>query len=58
MPATDPKKTPGVKRIMGLIATKLHEGVPGSRFGKTNLQDFLGPAGSQDESRPAGREVI
>jgi hypothetical protein len=41
LPATDPEKTIGVKRIMGLIARRLQESIPGSRFGKTNLQDFL-----------------
>jgi hypothetical protein len=41
LPATDPEKTVGVKRIMGLIASQLHESIGGSRFGKTNLQEFL-----------------
>jgi hypothetical protein len=41
LPATDPDKTDGVKRIMALIATQLQESSAGSRFGKTNLQDFL-----------------
>lgn len=41
LPATDPEKTPGVKRLMGLIAKQLHEATVGSRFGKTNLQEFL-----------------
>lgn len=41
LPATDPEKTIGVKRIMGLIAKQLHENTAGSRFGKTNLQEFL-----------------
>ena len=41
LPATDPEKTVGVKRIMGLIAKQLHECTAGSRFGKTNLQEFL-----------------
>ena len=41
LPATDPEKTVGVKRLMGLIARKLHERSAGSRFGKTNLQEFL-----------------
>lgn len=41
LPATDPEKTLGVKRIMGLIAKQLHESTAGSRFGKTNLQEFL-----------------
>ena len=41
LPATDPEKTTGVKRVMVLIATQLHESTAGSRFGKTNLQEFL-----------------
>jgi hypothetical protein len=41
LPTTDPAKTDGVKRIMGLIARALHASAHGSRFGKTNLQDFL-----------------
>jgi hypothetical protein len=41
LPATDPEKTLGVKRLMGLIAKQLHECTAGSRFGKTNLQEFL-----------------
>ena len=41
LPATDPEKTVGVKRIMGLIARQLHHSAAGSRFGKTNLQEFL-----------------
>lgn len=41
LPATDPKKTIGVKRLMGIIAKELREGTAGSRFGKTNLQEFL-----------------
>jgi hypothetical protein len=41
LPATDPDKTNGVKRVMALIAKQLHEATGGSRFGKTNLQEFL-----------------
>lgn len=40
-PATDPEKTDGVKRLLAAIATRVRAGAPGSRFGKTNLQDFL-----------------
>jgi hypothetical protein len=42
LPATDPEKTAGVKRVMALIARQLHQAIPGSRLGKTNLQEFLG----------------
>ncbi len=41
LPATDPEKTTGVKRVMALIARQIHEATVGSRFGKTNLQEFL-----------------
>lgn len=41
LPATDPEKTNGVKGVMALIATQLHASTAGSRFGKTNLQQFL-----------------
>ncbi len=41
LPATDPEKTLGVKRVMALIAKQLREAAVGSRFGKTNLQEFL-----------------
>ncbi len=42
LPATDPKqKTPGVKRLLGLVARFLRGVYPTSRIGKTNLQGFL-----------------
>ena len=42
LPATDPEdKTPGVKRLMALVARRIRQIVPESRYGKTNLQDFL-----------------
>jgi hypothetical protein len=41
LPATDPEKTAGVRRVMALIARQLHEATEGSRFGKTNLQEYL-----------------
>lgn len=41
LPATDPEKTTGVKRIMALLAKQVHDATVGSSFGKTNLQDFL-----------------
>jgi hypothetical protein len=43
LPATDPEKTAGVKRLMALIARQLRAAAGGSRFGKTNLQEFLSP---------------
>lgn len=33
---------PALKRLMGIVAKQLHDAAPGSRFGKTNLQEFLG----------------
>ena len=41
LPATDPEKTPGVKRLMAIIAKQVRASIVGSRFGKTNLQEFL-----------------
>ena len=41
LPITDPEKTNGVKKLMGIIAKKIRELFPDSEFGKTNLQDFL-----------------
>jgi hypothetical protein len=40
-PLTDPEKTEGVKRLLALIAVRVHDLVPASHFGKTNLQDYL-----------------
>lgn len=41
LPATDPEKTTGVKRLLAHIARQLLAASGGGRFGKTNLQDFL-----------------
>ena len=41
LPATDPEKTNGVKRIMALTAMQTHQAIAGSRLGKTNLQECL-----------------
>jgi hypothetical protein len=41
LPATDPEKTVGVRRVMALIARQIHAATAGSRYGKTNLQEFL-----------------
>ena len=42
LPATDPEeKTPAVKRLMALVARRVRQIVPQSRYGKTNLQGFL-----------------
>jgi hypothetical protein len=42
LPATDPKeKTPAVKQLMAQVAHRIRQIVPESRYGKTNLQEFL-----------------
>jgi hypothetical protein len=33
--------TEGVKRLLALIAVRVRDLVPASRFGKTNLEDYL-----------------
>jgi len=40
-PLTDPEKTDGVKRLLALIAVRVRDLVPASRFGKTNLEGYL-----------------
>ena len=47
LPATDPEeKTPAVKRLMALVARRVRQIVPRSRYGKTNLQEFLAEPGA------------
>ena len=41
LPATDPEKTPAVKKVMALVARFIRTVYPGSRYGKTNLQEYL-----------------
>jgi len=41
LPATDPEKTPAVKKLMALIAGFIRKVYPGNRYGKTNLQEYL-----------------
>lgn len=41
LPATDPEKTPGVKKVMALVAAFIRTVYPKSRYGKTNLQEYL-----------------
>jgi len=41
LPATDPEKTPTVKKVMALVAGFIRKVYPGSRYGKTNLQEYL-----------------
>jgi hypothetical protein len=41
LPATDPEKTPAVKKVMALVAGFIRTVYPGSRYGKTNLSEYL-----------------
>ncbi len=41
LPATDPEKTPAVKKVMALVAAFIRTVYPGSRYGKTNLSEYL-----------------
>lgn len=41
LPATDPEKTPGVKKVMAMVAGFIRDVYPDSRYGKTNLQEYL-----------------
>ena len=41
LPATDPEKTPAVKKVMALVAGFIRKVYPDSRYGKTNLQEYL-----------------
>lgn len=41
LPATDPEKTPAVKKVMALVAKFIRTVHPESRYGKTNLQEYL-----------------
>jgi hypothetical protein len=40
-PGTDPEKTPGVKKILALVAKGLKDPDPQIQYGSTNLKDFL-----------------
>ena len=40
-PISEAEKTPGVKRLMGQVAFAIRSLFPGSRYGKTNISDFL-----------------
>ncbi|MCS6289892.1 MAG: hypothetical protein H8K10_13085 [Nitrospira sp.] len=41
LPATDPEKAPAVKKAMALVAGLIRKVYPASRYGKTNLQEYL-----------------
>ena len=49
LPATDPEKTPAVKKVMALVAGFIRKVYPGSRYGKTNLQEYLETADNPGE---------
>ena len=48
LPATDPEKTPAVKKVMALVAGFIRTVCPESRYGKTNLQEYLEAERSQE----------
>ena len=41
LPATDPERTPAVKKVLALVAGFIRKVYPDSRYGKTNLQEYL-----------------
>lgn len=47
-PISDAEKTPGVKRLLGQVAFAIKSLFPGSRYGKTNIADFI-----PDHERPS-----
>lgn len=47
LPATDPEKTAAVKRAMALVAGFIRKVYPASRYGKTNLQEFIEAGGEK-----------
>jgi hypothetical protein len=40
-PLTNPEKTTGVKRLMGQVSHAIHMLFPNTRYGKTNIAEFL-----------------
>ncbi len=48
-PISGAEKTTGVKRLMGQVAFAIKSLFPGSRYGKTNIVDFI-----PDYERPSG----
>jgi hypothetical protein len=44
LPATDPEKTPEVKKVMAMVAGFIRKVYQDSRYGKTNLQEYLAAA--------------
>ena len=44
LPATDPERTPAVKKVMAMVAGFIRKVYQDSLYGKTNLQEYLEPA--------------
>ncbi len=42
-PLTDPEKTDGTRRLLGLITERILTAEPEARIARTNIQDFLKP---------------
>ena len=40
-PGSDTEKTPGVKKLLALVAHQLITGFPGTAYGPTNLKEYL-----------------
>ena len=40
-PGTDPEKTPGVKKLLALVAHQFITDFDGTNYGTTNLQEYL-----------------
>ena len=40
-PGSDPEKTPGVKKLLALVARQVLANCPGTSYGSTNLKDYL-----------------
>jgi len=57
-PISEAEKTPGVKRLMGQVAFAIRSLFPGSRYGKTNISDFLPDNnGATSGSRGSGKKL-
>ena len=52
-PLTDPEKSPGVKRALALVASRVRDAC-GGRYGVTNLADYLVPPAPDDAAGGGG----
>ena len=50
-PGTDPEKTPGIKKLMAMVAKDIKDHQPGVTYGATNLKEFLDEVISECENR-------